>query len=302
MTTIAQERAALARVGRPLRTREQWGSRYSYADARAVTEPARYQFVHITITNPGNYSSDDAHARAVEAIGASRFPGTKISYNRLHFQSGRAMEGQPIGRRGAHTVNDKKLNACVTSGCPSRGRSFTGTTNLNYTARAYVICQNVGDTVTAAELDSLARSLAADRLAGFVTRDAAIHGHRCVAWKDCPASPMWGFMDELAAKVTNYVRNGFGPVPKPPTPPTPPPEDDMAEWTEAGAARAVEAGFGAYWGRYMNPAINGTGGKNRQEDEAWQAAMLNEAKGQTAALVRIADALEAAAGGGGSDG
>lgn len=212
MTTIAQERAALVKVGRVLRSREQTGFRFDYTDARAVIEPARAVFVHITITNPSNYASDDAHARAVEAIGISRFPSTGVSYNRLHMQSGKAYEAQPIGRRGAHTINDKGLASCVTSGCPSRGASIPSG-NLNYTVRAYAICQNVDHTVTDAELDSAARSIAADMLAGFVSRSAAIHGHRCVSAKDCPGGKMWARMAELRRLVTHYVSTGFNPKP-----------------------------------------------------------------------------------------
>jgi hypothetical protein len=224
MTTITQERAALTRVGRPLRTREQAGFRFqSYATARPVVEPATLVFVHITITNPRNYASDDAHARAVEAIGISRFPSTGISYNRLVFQSGRAQEGQPIGRRGAHTVNDKNITRCATTGCPSKGTAIpSAATNLNSVVRAYAICQNVNDAVTDAQLDSLARTIAADMLAGFVRRDARIHGHRCVAYKDCPAAKMWARMAELRRLVSHYLSVGF--IPKPA--PTPSPEVD----------------------------------------------------------------------------
>jgi hypothetical protein len=212
MTTIAQERAALKKVGRPLRTREQAGYKFkSYGSSRPVSEPSSLVFVHITITNPRNYSSDDAHARAVEAIGISRFPNTGVSYNRLVMQSGVAYEAQPIGRRGAHTVNDKNLTRCVSSGCPSRGGAIpSAKTNLNNVVRAYAICQNVSDTVTDAELDSLARTIAADILAGFVSRNFQLHGHRCVAWKDCPAAKMWARMGQLRTLINKYVASGFG--------------------------------------------------------------------------------------------
>jgi hypothetical protein len=210
MTTITQERAALANVGQRLRTREQAGFRRSYTDARTVVEPATRVFVHITVTNPRNYGSDDAHARAVESIGISRFPSTGISYNRLVMQSGTAYEGQPVGRRGAHTVNDFKRAACSTAGCPGRGAPLTAPDwNLNYNARAYVICQNVADVVTDKQLNSLAKAIAADKLAGFVIRTAEIHGHRCVSSKSCPAGPMWARMSALEILVNNYLRTGL---------------------------------------------------------------------------------------------
>ena len=221
VTSISQERAGLFKVGRQLRTREQAGFRFkSYNQPRPVTEPAPLVFVHITITNPKNYASDDAHARAVEAIGISRFPNTGISYNRLLFQSGGAQEGQPIGRRGAHTVNDKNLTRCASPGCPHKGGPIpSAATNLNNVVRAYAICQNVNDPVTTAQLDSLAKTIAADMLAGFVRRDADIHGHRCVAFKDCPASKMWALMGKLRLLVDHYLKVGVADLS---------PEDDMS--------------------------------------------------------------------------
>src|SRR5690606_20346286 len=185
--------------------------RHNYNTARTVHEPADHQYVHVTVTNPRSYASDDAHARGIEAIGRSRFPATGGSYNRLAMQSGRIYELQPMGRRGAHTVNDKKLSRCTTSGCPTRGGSMSAPSyNLNYNARAYAIAQNVGDEVTATQLDNLARAMAADRLAGLVKRNAGIHGHRCVAWKDCPGPKMWRLMGELKKKVDHYVKHGVG--------------------------------------------------------------------------------------------
>jgi hypothetical protein len=154
----------------------------------------------------------------VEAIGISRFPSIGMSYNRLHTQSGKAYEGQPIGRRGAHTVNDFRRSTCSTSGCPGRGSSLSAPSwNLNYNARAYVICQNTQHSVTDAQLDALARAIAADKLAGFVTRSAQLHGHRCVSSKSCPGDKMWSRMGELEKKVNNYLANGL---------------DEQKEWWE----------------------------------------------------------------------
>lgn len=236
-STITQERAKLKAIGRTtgttsgLRSREQAGFRFNYSDntgSRAVTEPARLVFIHITITNPGSYSSDDAHARAVESIGISRFPSTGVSYNRLIMQSGKAYEGQPIGRQGAHTVNNKNITTCAEPGCPSRGTSIpSAATNLNDVVRAYAICQNVGDTVPDAELHALAKAIAADILAGFITRDFRLHGHRCVAYKDCPGAKMWALLATLKSLIAHYVSTGFlGTEPVPEPTPTPVPEDD----------------------------------------------------------------------------
>lgn len=190
-----------------LRRREQWGARRSYTDARTVSEPATKQFVHITVTNPGNYSSFDRHAQAIEAIGISRFPNTGISYNRLYMAGTRNVyEAQPIGRRGAHTVNDFRRSTCSLSGCPSRGTSLAAPSwNLNYNARAYAYASNVGFSVPDHVIDDMARSMAADRLAGFVTRNATIHGHRCVSAKSCPGDRMWERMHDLERRVRHYL-------------------------------------------------------------------------------------------------
>lgn len=302
MTTIAQERAALAAVGRAgaLRTREQAGFRFDYTTSRPVDEPATRVFVHITITNPSAYSSDDAHARAVEAIGINRFPSTGVSYNRLIMRSGRAYEGQPIGRRGAHTVNDFRRSTCTTSGCPGRGGPLTAPSwNLNVNARAYVICQNVGDTVPDVQLDSLARCIAADMLAGLVRRDAEIHGHRCVSSKSCPANYMWARMGELRRLVDHYLAIGFI---------NPPEEDviDMATLAElkTAVAEGTEIGVGNYVRRFFTDG-QGTGDTIWDETRVNATALLAAVNGatdeavfaavkeNTAAVNRLAAAVEA---------
>lgn len=256
MTTITQERQKLAAVGQRLRRREEAGFKGGYTNSRTVDEPADRVFVHITVTNPRNYSSDDRHAQAVEAIGRSRFPATGVSYNRLFAQSGTAYEAQPMGRRGAHTVNDRKRSSCSTSGCPGRGKSLTAPGrgwNLNYNARAYSIMQNVGDSVTDKQLHAIARAIAADMLAGLVRRDAPIHGHRCVSSKDCPGGRMWARMGELRKLVDHYVRVGLGggQIPTPTEP-----EDDMP-YTEAQLTQIVKNGIDAMAGELRQQAANG---------------------------------------------
>ena len=192
-----------------LRHREEWRSNFNYTNPRAVDEPADHQFVHISVTNPGNYSTNDAHARAIEAIGKFRFPATGISYNRLILPGGQPYEGQPIGRRGAHTINEDERSICNTAGCPSIGRSLRAPNwNLNYNARAYVMARNCGDAVTDADITAIARCLAADRLAGFVKRTATLHGHRCCSPKSCPCNPTWGLMDKIEARMNYYLARG----------------------------------------------------------------------------------------------
>lgn len=213
MVSITRERTLLKEVGlADYRLREDWGARRSYTDSRTVVEPATRVFVHITVTNPGSYSSFDAHARAIESIGINRFPNTGISYNRL-IMAGTLLvyEGQPIGRRGAHTVNNKEISPCSWFGrqCPGYNHSLTAPNwNLNYNARAYVYCANVQHSFDDNSMDTMARAIAADKMAGFVTKGAAIHGHRCVAWKSCPGDNVWARMHELDGLVDAYMQGG----------------------------------------------------------------------------------------------
>lgn len=211
MTSIVAQQRAEEREGLVLRRRSQWNARFDYTNSRPVDEPATRLFLHITITNPSNYRSNDAHARAVEAIGISRFPNTGVSYNAGVMPDASAYEFQPVGRRGAHTVNDKRLSDCVTSGCSNRGSSLTAPSwNLNINARSVVLCQNVDDEVTRAQIHQAAKIAAAWKRAGFVHRRARWHGHRCVAWKSCPGDKAWRWMSELENLTEFYYVNGLG--------------------------------------------------------------------------------------------
>lgn len=211
MTTITQERSKLAAVGLVMRRREQWGARYgSYGSSRPVDEPADHLFLHITVTNPSAYSSNDAHARAVESIGISRFPSVGISYNALILPGGQLYEAQPIGRRGAHTVNDFRRSTCSTSGCPGRGSALTAPSwNLNVNARAVALARNVDDPVTAADVRAAARWGAALKLAGLVKAGARWHGHRCVSSKSCPGNIGFALLDDISDLTADHVRNGL---------------------------------------------------------------------------------------------
>ncbi|MGH6690835.1 MAG: hypothetical protein ACREF4_09180 [Gammaproteobacteria bacterium] len=215
MTTIGQERAKLAQVGLRLRQHHEWGALTNYTTARTVVEPAGHQFVHVSVTNRDNFASNDAHVRMVEAIGRARF-GTSVgcSYNRGFTLDGTPYEMQPIGRRGAHTVNDFHRSTCTTSGCPSRGRSLLHRSgwpvwNLNYNARAYVVCGNVDDPISDELVDQIARALAADRLAGFVRADSTLHGHRCCSAKSCPGDRVWAAMARIQAQMKHYLQEGL---------------------------------------------------------------------------------------------
>lgn len=213
MTSIGRERELLKQVGLcDYRLREDWGSRYNYTNDRNVIEPATRIFVHISVTNPNAYSLFDAHARAIESIGINRFPRTGISYNRLIMAGTLSVyEAQPMGRRGAHTVNDHERDICTRFGsaCPGyRGPLTAPRWNLNYNTRAYCYASNTGFSFDDNSLDTMARAIAADKLAGLVTMDAKIHGHRDVAFKECPGDRVYNRLHELDNLVKFYVQGG----------------------------------------------------------------------------------------------
>jgi hypothetical protein len=207
--TIAAQRSCENAQGLVIRRRNQWGARRSYTDENPVTHPASFLFLHISITNPSSYSSNDKHAQAVENIGISRFPNTGISYNAGIMPNGQIYEFQPLGRRGAHTVNTFNRRTCSTSGCPSRGTSLGSNNNLNFNARAIVLCQNVGNTVTSTQVHNIAKVAATWKRCGYVTRGARWHGHRCVTAKDCPGSKAWALMGQVNSLTEHYTVNGL---------------------------------------------------------------------------------------------
>jgi hypothetical protein len=86
-----------------------------------------------------------------------------------------------------------------------------------------VICQNIQHPVTEQMVDALARAIAADAKAGFITEYAALrpHGHRCVSTKSCPGNLMWARMGLLKTKIAARLSalssggSGGGGVPLP---------------------------------------------------------------------------------------
>lgn len=201
MTDIGGERHQLTAVGLDIRPRETWAPVHDYTSARNVEHPARYLFLHISVhgtprIGPSSSPGQEASAiRKIEAIGLGRgFPG--ISYNAVACPSGRLWEGQPLTRRGAHTVNDK-----ATPG-------FTPT-NLNVSARACVLPQEVADEVTPAQIDAAARWGAALRLAGYATRTARWAGHRDVAAKACPGERAYELIGDLNNQTDWYTTHGL---------------------------------------------------------------------------------------------
>lgn len=221
--TVSQQRIRWGAVpGHPsIRLRHQWGAVHNYTEPRTCTSPATRVFIHISVTNPSSYRGNDAHAQAIERIGRARFGtsrfNTGISYNFGVMPNAALYEFQPAGRRGAHTVNDYRISRCTRSGpgCPGRNQALIATDssgwNLNYNARAFVICQNVDDPVTDDMIDTLARAIVCSYEAGLITRHAAHHphGHRCVSGKSCPGERMWKRMGDLHTRIHHYLDHGL---------------------------------------------------------------------------------------------
>lgn len=201
MADIGGERARLAAVGLNIEPRETWAPVHSYLSARNVETPARYLFLHISVhghprIGPSSSPGQEASAvRKIEAIGLGRgFPG--ISYNAVACPSGRLWEGQPLTRRGAHTVNDK-----ATAGFTPK--------NLNVSARALVLPQEEVDAVTPAQIDAAARWGAALRLAGYARLTARWAGHRDVAAKACPGERAYELLGDLDDQTDWYTTHGL---------------------------------------------------------------------------------------------
>jgi len=206
MTDIAGERKRLAAVGFKHTLREQWGSDHDYTSDRTVNRPAKWFFLHISVTaDPeDNIVAESAAMRTVERIGIQRFGSVGISYNEAAMQSGRLYEGQPLTRRGAHTVNDENN--------PTFGDS-----SLNRDARALVIVQNVQDAVTDAQIDAAAQWAGAVIRAGEAVPGARWYGHRDVSAKACPGDKAYARLGELNALTRKYEKESE---------PTPEPSDD----------------------------------------------------------------------------
>lgn len=200
MTDIARERSALAAQGLVITSREEWDAVQSYTSPRTVEEPARWFFLHISVTidggNTGLTEADDM--RDIEAIGQQRF-GIGFPYNAAVFDTGRLYEGQPLTRRGAHTVNDLEV-----PGFPLPPLS------LNTAGRALVLPQMVTDDVTDAQVDQAARWAAAQKRAGLARRDAPWYGHRDFAAKSCPGDAGYARLDDIRQLTEHYTVNGLG--------------------------------------------------------------------------------------------
>lgn len=210
MTDSAWERDKLREQGLEFRTREEWGARQSYSSTRTCDSVAAGFFLHIAVVDDPSdlLGTEDQVARTIEGIGQSRF-GSGISYNALAFNTGRLYEGQPLTRRGTHTVNTFRRDRCPVHGGDMTGPITSSGYNLNVNMRALCLPQQVDDPVTDAQLDAAARWAAAQIHAGLAELDARWHGHRCVTAKGCPGQLAFDRIDELQALTEHYVTNGL---------------------------------------------------------------------------------------------
>ncbi len=211
MTNIAAERRLLAAQGLDIGYREGWGAVQDYTSDRRVDTPALGFFLHISVTIDHGDLTGDEHAdmRTIERIGQQRFGDPYdqqlgFPYNAAAFDTGRLYEGQPLSRRGAHTVNDKGIAKYGAKGA-----------SLNYGYRALVLPQMEADDVTDAQVDGAARWAAAQARAGLAVRGARWDLHRTVAWKACPGDNGAARLDELNRLTAHYEANGLGPVATP---------------------------------------------------------------------------------------
>lgn len=205
MTNIAAERRLLDAQGLDIITREAWGAAQDYTSDRRVDSPAAGFFLHISVTIDHGDLTGNEHAdlRTIERIGQQRF-GIGFPYNAAAFDTGRLYEGQPLSRRGAHTVNDKGVARYGAEG-----------TSLNYAYRALCLPQMEADDVTDVQVDAAARWAAAQIRAGLARRGARWDLHRTVAWKACPGDAGAARLDELNRLTAHYEANGLKPTPRP---------------------------------------------------------------------------------------
>lgn len=210
MTDIARERRLLAEQGLEIRTREEWDAVQDYRSDRTCDTVADAFFLHIAVVDDPSdlLGPEDQVFRRIEAIGQSRF-GSGISYNAAAFNTGRLYEGQPLTRRGTHTVNTFRRDRCPVHGGDLTGPITSSGYNLNVNVRALVLPQQVDDPVADVQLDAAARWAAAQIRSGLARADARWHGHRCVTAKACPGQTAYDRIDELQNLTDHYVKNGL---------------------------------------------------------------------------------------------
>lgn len=189
-------------AGFEVHDRDDWASPQQKAGAyarRRTTHPmlvsvARYGFLHVTVTpDTDTIPEGAAGARKIETYGYSTPP--MVSYQMLVTNEGRIFEGQNIGVKGTHTINDKNV--------PGYPR------DLNGYGYAVALMQNVGDEVTDEQVRAVAACFAAMKIDGSMERDAPILPHRMFAPKSCPGDRAMARLPEIRTQTAKFVTDGL---------------------------------------------------------------------------------------------
>lgn len=202
----------LRESGVTVRTRSQWGAQYP-TSRYSMAIPGDYLFLHITVTH--QLYSPEYRTRVVERIGASRFPNTRMSYSDVLHPGGVIHEGQPLGRRGAHTLNDREV-----PGFPE---------NLNPYGHALAYVGMEDDTFGEDETETAARWAAAMVLSG-ASSAVRVLPHRMFAYKACPGDAAYAALGEINRRFRRYVDRGYLPGTEP----------DPREWDEMATKAEIE--------------------------------------------------------------
>lgn len=176
-------------MGRQVRTRQEWGTRYEdiYQWRRLhlpVALPVPYAFGHITVTfDSGSLTGDFGQdMKTIERIGYERF-GTGISYTwGVDAITGMIGEGMPVDAKGAHTINEKMVD-----GYPY---------NLNYHGHAIAVIGMPGVVPSAECIKSMGAILRASWDEGVMDYYAPFLPHNKFAAKACPTPNIENVMDD----------------------------------------------------------------------------------------------------------
>lgn len=171
-----------------------WRSKYRWVYARRLIthkhfllpgKPVDTVVMHITVTNrTGNFRKD---MQTVERIGYERFK-SGFSYNiGWDMKTGTIGIGMPLGAKGTHTVNDKKV--------PGFSRDQNGM------AIAIAAIGMPGDIPTDQAVAKLATYIACLRRQEVVTGDFDFEPHSLFAYKDCPTDAIRKVMPVLYRKA-----------------------------------------------------------------------------------------------------
>ena len=185
--------ARLRGAGYKVKNKRQWDSRYlgTYAlrlRSKPVDFPVDHFFAHITVTE----GKGDEGVREVEQIGMDRF-GSAISYNWVVCHSNHTIYvGMPLGAKGAHTVNDKKV-----AGFPE---------NLNYHGHAVAFLGMPGDEFCLECAELFAAIAAAERIEGVARDTAKFLPHSQFAAKDCPTDAVRDKLKAINALTDAMVK------------------------------------------------------------------------------------------------